>query len=126
MSNLTNIQRYFKVIDNSLFMTTGNLDYNRITNTITKLADAIHDYDGDTESIWYIGEYGNCYMVDLIVGAYWHYSEWHGGMFSQGYAALSSLGRIFDPGMSTTEHDNEAYRALNSMATATKKAVNHG
>ena len=111
-----NIERYYRVIDNSLFMITGKLDYDRITDAIIALSNAVHDYDGDTESIRYIGEHGMCCLSDLIVGAYWHYTEWHAGQWSKGYAALSALGRVFNPGMTCPETGNEAYLALNHMA----------
>jgi len=115
-NELHNIERYFRVIDNSLFMTTGNLDYDRITDAIIKLSSAITEYDGDTESMWYIGEYGSCDLASLIVGAYWHYAEWHAGQWSKGYAALSAVGQVFDPGMSSVEYDNQAYLQLEDMA----------
>lgn len=120
---MKNIQRYFRVIDNSLFMVTGNLDYDRITDAIIALANAVHEFDGDTEQICYIGEFGACCLSDLIVGAYWHYTEWHGGQWSKGYAALSALGQIFSPGMTSIESEKDdgsasydAYLALESMA----------
>jgi hypothetical protein len=55
-------------------------------------------------------------LDDLIVGAYWHYSEWHGGQSSKSYVALCALGQVFTPGMSRADEDNEAYQALNSLA----------
>ena len=122
--NQRNIARYFRVIDSSLFMVTGNLDYDRITDAIIKLANAVDEYDDDTESIWYIGEYGACCLSDLIVGAYWHFADWHGGQWSKGYAALSALGQVFQPGMTSIESERadgssacEAYDALNTMAS---------
>ena len=124
MNRLNNINRLFRVIDNSLFMTTGNLNYDRITDAIISLARAIDNYDSDqyddeSDKLWAIGEYGACGLADLIVGAYWHYSEWHAGQWSKGYAALSALGRIFTPNMSSLDSDSpefEAYQALESMA----------
>jgi len=116
MSDLNNITRYFDVINNSLFLTNGVLGYDRITDAIIALSNTIAGYDGDTEEIWWIGESGNCCLSDLIVGAYWHYTEWHSGQWSKGYAALSALGYIFNPGMTYPETDNEAYIMLNDMA----------
>lgn len=111
-----NIERLFNVIDKSLFTITGKLDYDRLTDALIVLANEINKTDTD-ESIWYLGECGNCTLGDLIPGAYWHFTEWHGGQWSKGYAALSALGQIFDPGMSCGEDDNEAYQALETMAT---------
>lgn len=112
---MKNINRLFTVIDNSLSRVTGKLDYTRITQAITKLANRIQAYDGETESIWYIGENGEYTLDDLIVGAYWHYTEWHGGQWSEEYAALSALGQVFNPGMTSCEPDNMAYQALNEL-----------
>ena len=121
--NKRNIARYFRVIDSSLFMVCGNLDYERVTDAIIKLANAVDEYDGDTESIWCIGEFGECCLSDLIVGAYWHFTEWHGGQWSKGYAALSALGQVFQPGMTSIESERAdgspavfAYDALEDMA----------
>ena len=121
-NDIHNIKRLFCVIDQSLFTISGKLDYNRITDAIIALCNAIEHYcdpnnfDHDSESIWYIGEGGNCCLSDLIIGAFWHYTEWHSEQWSKGYQALSVLGDIFSPGMSYPESDNEAYRALNSLA----------
>ena len=121
--NKRNIARYFRVIDSSLFMVTGKLDYERVTDAIIKLTNAVDEYDGDTESIWCIGEFGECCLSDLIVGAYWHFTEWHGGQWSKGYAALSTLGQVFQPGMTSIESERAdgssavfAYDALEGMA----------
>lgn len=68
------------------------------------LADAVHALDhtdDSTEFIWSsIGEHTECPLGDLIVGAYWALSEWHGGQSSDTYAALCALGQVFSPGMS--------------------------
>ena len=111
-----NLERLFKVINNSLFMTTGKLDYDRITAGLILLANGLYSDDNDSEEVWYIGEGSACCMDELIVGAYWHYSEWHCGQDSIGYAALSALGRVFSPGMSSAEEENEAYQQLGQMA----------
>ena len=117
MTRLTNIKRYYRVIDNSLFMAAGTLDYARVTDAIIKLSNTVHDYDGENDDMWYIGEFGSCCLDDFIVGAYWHFAEWHGGQWSKGYEALSALGQVFRPGMSGSESDNEAYLALATMAS---------
>ena len=118
MSDLNNIKRYFKVIDASLFTICGKLDYDRVTDAIIKLSNAVHNFDisDDGYEIWDIGEFGSCSLDELIVGAYWHFTEWHAGQWSKGYAALSALGQVFAPGMTGPESDNEAYQALNTMA----------
>ena len=114
---MKNIERYYRVIDRSLFTTAGALDYDRLTAAIIQLADAVHEYDGDTGVVWCIGEFNACCLADLLVGAYWHYTEWHGGQWSRGYAALCAIGRVFDPGMAMPERENGAYLALEIMAS---------
>ena len=116
---MRHIARLFRVIDNSLFMVTGSLEYDRITDAIIALTNAVHGFEGgdwDTDQLWAIGEHGCCSLPDFIVGAYWHYTEWHAGQSSQSYAALSALGTVFSPGMTCGESDNAAYIALNELA----------
>ena len=129
VNRMRNIERYFRVIDRSLFFIDGTLDYDRLTAAITTLATLVHEFDGDTdesESMWYIGEYGNCCLSDLIVGAFWHYTEWHGGQWSTGYAALSALGQVFSPGMTCgPEPDSceyDVYVQMNDMAEKAQAA----
>lgn len=113
--NQRNIERLFNVIDRSLFRIDGTLDYDRVTDALIKLANTISDTETD-ETVWSIGEFGECNLGDLIVGAYWHFTEWHSGQWSKGYEALSALSRIFSPGMSSVEPDNAAYQALEAIA----------
>lgn len=115
---LSSIKRLYNVIGQSVFMTTGNLDYDRVTDAIIDLANAVDNFElsDDGYKLWDIGEGGACCLSEFIVGAYWHYSEWHGGQWSKGYEALSALGQVFNPGMSSVEDENEAYISLNDMA----------
>ena len=110
------INRIFNVIDNSLFTINGTLDYGRVTEAIILLADQVHNFEGDSTELWHIGECGACCLDDLIIGAYWHYTDWHKGQYSKEYEALCALGRVFEPNMSTGSTDNEAYLALEAMA----------
>ena len=67
------------------------------------LANAVHELPDtdETEFIWSsIGEHTECPLGDLIVGAYWALTEWHGGQSSDTYAAMCALGQVFKPGMS--------------------------
>ena len=123
MATLSSIKRLYRAIDASVFCTTGNLDYDRVTDAVIKLADAVHTYEGDNDDMWYIGEFGECCLSDFIVGAYWHYTEWHAGQWSNGYAALSALGQVFSPGMSSAETDNPAFEMLSNMAAKDITAV---
>ena len=112
---MKHIERLHSIIEKNLFCLDPVMDYARLTKTITRLANVLADTDTD-ESVWSIGEYSPCCLSDLIVGAYWHYTEWHSGQFSDGYAALSALGRVFSPNMSGSEPENEAYLALADIA----------
>lgn len=123
----TNIERIFKVIDRTLFTVNGKLPYDRITEAIILLCDEIEATETD-EFIWSeIGEFGDCCLGDLIVNAYWHYCEWHGGQSSDGYRALCALGGIFSPGMSSLEsEDNKAaYEQLDELAKEAFRHVQH-
>ena len=68
---------------------------------IKRLADQIANYKSDTDSVWYIGENDEFTVGVFITAAYWHFSHWHDGQGSWEYQTLSSLGRIFSPGMTS-------------------------
>lgn len=118
---IKNITKLHQLISNSLFTINASLDYERITDAFVVLGSALADLDTD-ESVWYIGEYSYACLGDLIVGAYWHYSEWHGGQWSQSYVALCALGSIYSPGMADGPEDDSAeldvHNKLNTMAEA--------
>lgn len=69
-----------------------------LPRALTLLGDAVHNRE-TPEGIWSdLGEFTEASLGDLIVGAYWALTEWHGGQFSATYAALCSLGQVFSPG----------------------------
>lgn len=121
-----NIERLYKAAYRSIFTITGKLDYNRVTDCLIKLANTLEETETD-ETVWYIGECDGCGLDNLIVGAYWHYTDWHGGQYSKGYAALCALGLIFSPGMAngpeTDSSEQEAYDLLNDMAEKAQKGA---
>jgi len=114
--SIKNINNLFKVINNSLFTIEGKLSYNRITDAIIALSNEIDDFDGETESIWSIGEFGECFMDDLLIGAYWHYTGWHDGQGSKSYAALCCLGKVYTPNYDMPNPENFALQQLNILA----------
>lgn len=114
-AQLRHIKLLFNAISRSLFRIDGKLSYDRITEGIISLCDELNEAETDV-SIWYLGEFTECTLDDLIVGAFWHYAEWHSGQGSQSYAALSALGTIFSPGMTFPEPDNSAYQQLEAKA----------
>jgi len=102
--NIENIKALHAIIAaSSIFRTDGaTID---LAAALIALADAVHalDHTDDaTEHIWHtIGEYTECPLGDLIIGAYWALSQWHGGQTSDTYAALCALGQVFNPGMTS-------------------------
>jgi glutathione S-transferase len=111
------INQLLKVATHNITRTDGKMSYERITETLIKLADTIMASDTSEETWWLGDDYS---LPDVLVGAYWHYTEWHGGQWSQGYSALSAIGQVFDPGMNCLDDDNysemDIYSALNDMA----------
>lgn len=100
-------------------------DYNRLTQAIDLLARLVHDYPSDpsTEAyeLWEIGEFTEASLDSLIAGAYWHYSQWHEGQFSDSYRALCSLGLVFNPGPVANgpepeSSERDVFRELNNIA----------
>lgn len=115
----TAIEKKFNLIYKSLAEINGPLGYSGIIEALIELCDLIEEYDGETESIWSIGEFGAFTLDSLIVGAYWHFTEWHNGQYSQSYACLCALGSIFQPNMSSLDEEApeyEVYELLKGMA----------
>lgn len=124
-NHIPNIRALHHAIEASLFYRdpVPCWGYNRLTEAITLLSRIVHDYPGESDAIWSIGEFGSCTVDSLIVGAYWHYSEWHAGQNSESYRALSCLGQVYRPGMASGPEpdstENDVYRALDSLARKT-------
>ena len=125
---LAEIARLYTLIYAELFTINPPVGEDLIEN-ITALANAIRDYDGETEDWIYLGEGKECYLCDMIPGLYWSLTEWHGGQASDTYAAMCALGQVFSPGMTSapTEPDDDsrggesewyAYDALNQWMEA--------
>jgi hypothetical protein len=96
---LHRIDRLFSAIDATLFTIHPKLDYDGTIKAIAKLADMVHAYDGDSDQLWEIGEFGCAPLDSLLIGAYWFLADYHGGQDSSEYAALSAIGQVFSPGM---------------------------
>jgi hypothetical protein len=122
MNHKKHIEDLHRMIERSLFFTDGKLDYDRTTDALILLAETVRDAPCDLE-LWYIGEDSSCNVSDLIVGAYWHYTDHHGGQWSKGYKALSRLGEIFNPNMYTL--DEEATEGEVHKALATLEGSSH-
>ena len=125
-NHIPKIQALHRAIISNLFHREPmpNWDYNRITQAIDLLARLVHDYPSDpnTENyeLWNIGEFTEASLDSLIVGAYWHFTEWHDGQSSDSYRALCSLGLVFNPGMTNgPDRDSsefDVFRELNNIA----------
>lgn len=112
------IERVRAIVEKSLTRVDSTLDYPRTIEALTLLGNVVNAADTD-EDTWSLGECG--YSLDsLIVGAYWHLSEWHGGQWSESYAALCSLGNVFSPGMTSGPEPDSCemlvYQDLETMA----------
>ena len=116
---MNHINALRKVVTNNISRLGATMDYDRITDSIIVLANTIANSETD-ENTWYLGECDEFTLDSLLVGAYWHYTEWHGGQDSREYAALCALGQIFNPGMSSLDDESSekyVYDLLAEMAT---------
>jgi hypothetical protein len=113
------------VLCRELFTINGKLPYSKLADLFRILANRIHEYNDDSESLWYIGEFMESSLGDMIVGAYWHYSEWYSGQWSDEYATLCALGNVFSPGCTSApkrgDSEYDTYRALGKMARKANK-----
>ena len=96
-------------------------DYERATRLIILLA--IQLEEREESDVWWIGEDDEFSLAELIIGAYWHYTEWHGGQHSLEYRALSTLGQIFNPGMTTGPEEGGELYAYESLADLAQQEV---
>ena len=76
-----------------------NYDEWELAKATLALCEAVNKHADDSFAWYYVGEDSEATTSDLIVGLFWHYSEWHGGQSHITYAALSALGTIYSPGM---------------------------
>ena len=115
----------FEVINHNLATIHGTMDIDRITDCLITLCNVIHQ---EPETDWSLGEYGEFTLDSLIVGAYWFYTDYHGGQNSKEYVALSELGSIFLPGMSCLDREApefDAYILLEQLRGEKNAAYNN-
>jgi hypothetical protein len=107
-------------LERELFTTDGEDDYYLVVDLITKLANACHEYEGETEDWCYINDCGHATPEGYIVGAHWHGAEWHGGQSCPVYAMISATGQVFNPGMTNgpepDSSEHSVYEMLEQMA----------
>lgn len=128
MSNVTikTINETFNNIDLTVNSINPVFKYDDLAEQFIILCEQINTFidsnPEESEEIWYIGE--NCYslLADMLVAAYWHYSEWHGGQYSEAYAAYCAIGSIYSPNMSCKPEEDDpeydCYVQLDAMAKA--------
>lgn len=119
-NHIPKIKALHKAIESALFHIGPQLPYSKVTQALDLLARLVHDYPDDSSDLWAIGEFSSASLDSLIVGAYWHFSQWHNGQGSPEYRALSSLGQVFKPGCTSApsrgENEYDVFQALDAMA----------
>lgn len=118
---LEQIEALYRDIEKSIFTIQPVYTYAELHEKFIELANGINAYDGETEDWVYLGEGNHACLDDVVIGAFWHYTEWHAGQDSIQYAAYCALSEVFEPNMSCppTESDDdgyETYTMLNEMA----------
>ena len=102
------------------------LTYNELAPKFVELCDLINQItdesmdDIESEELWCLGENSYASITDLIIGAFWHYTEWHSGQDSDGYKAYCALSTIYDCGMTSAPDETESewatYHSLGELA----------
>jgi hypothetical protein len=113
------------VLCRELFTINGKLPYSKLVSLFRILANKIHEYNEDSEQLRYIGEFDYATLDSLIVGAYWHFAQWHGGQWSDKYVTLCAIGQVFDPGRTSSPtrgaSEYDVYHTLGKMARKYQK-----
>ena len=105
---------YSAIMESEVFRTNGPpID---LPTALIRLGNAVHACPDCLDKS--IGEFLECDLSSLIIGAYWSLSEWHAGQYSASYAALCTLGQVFQPGMVSGPEENTgeetAYQCVNA------------
>lgn len=108
-----------RIIQRRLFTThESSLSFDRLLDAIGLLAELYHEREAeefDQEGI----EYGAS-TPDILIGAYWFCSDYHGGQSSDEYALLCRIGEIYQPGMTAgpepESSEEDTYHALELAA----------
>ena len=106
-----NTIRLFNLINRNLFQTIGNLWYTRLVQTFIVFANVVNkeDYEDD---FWSIGEFETADIGSVLEGAYWFFSDYHSGQFSDEYKALCAIGKVFSHGRCSNGVDPDNFGAL--------------
>lgn len=114
------IKALFNTVQSDILFTD---EYNEIQDNLIKLCELINEYEGLTESLWYVGEFSDCTLDELLIGAYWHFTEWHEGQDSKSYSTLCALGSVFTPNCSTLDKDSPAHNVYKCLEITAKKII---
>jgi hypothetical protein len=119
MNTIDKIEKLHGELEASIFTINPVFSYDGLAGKFIELCELIEDVE-ETGEWCYIGEWGSCELSSMIEGAFWHYTEWHGGQASIGYAAYCALSGIFSPGMGCGPEEEsvemDCYNYLNEMA----------
>ena len=98
---------YDGIMSSSLFRLDG--DEIDVARRLCELCDSIESED---ETDWYMGEFLDCSLSDLVVGSYWGCQGWIAdGCFGGSIAnePYYRLGRLFSPGMESGPDETSQY-----------------
>jgi hypothetical protein len=127
MNSSARIKRVYNLIRKSLFEINPPLKYNRIVKAFQTLAEMVGNSDCDNDELWYIGEGFEASLPDMIIGAYWFFTDYHSGQWSDEYSALSLLGNVFSPGMANGPEEDSGeesvYNALEEIFEENRKTA---
>lgn len=111
-----NLNQLHHDIVKSIYNVDPVFSYDDIHQKVIDLCNIISE---EEETEWMHSEL-DVSLDSLIVGAFWHYTEWHRGQHDITYAALSQLGTIFSPGMTAgcdeDSPEEEVYQLLEQFA----------
>ena len=95
--------QFNKIIQSNLFKLNGeSID---ICEELNALCACINE-EQDTD--WYIGEFEECDLSSLLIGAYWAMTDCHGGQSSDTYETLCIIGTIYSPNMANGPEEDSS------------------
>lgn len=123
----TEIKTLFTAIRDSIMTSAPDYTYEQLHQKFCDLVGLLdrREQPKMEDFIWEMGGESGPSLGDLIIGAYWHYTEWHDGQDSETYMALSAIGTIYSPGMTSgVEQDTgeeDIFDAMHLLASAEKE-----
>ena len=101
MTHAKTVESIFdNIMESDLFRVNGHT-IEDLPAVLIELCEEIEQVDEADSSDWInLGGCLECTCPDLLIGAYWALTDWHGGLYSDTYRALCAIGRIYTPNMS--------------------------